>query len=112
MHRYYRAAPALVFIRYMNNAAESENLLFCKALKLHLKGEDILQRLNDFFTEYSISSKKCAGICADSAAACTGFNSGVLKRIKDKASNDEWTHCFLHREALATKKLMQDVHNV
>ena len=43
-----------VFIRYINNAAESEDLLFCKALKLHTKCKDIFQCLNDFCTEYSI----------------------------------------------------------
>ena len=67
-----------VFIHYMNNAAVSEYLLFCKALKLHTKCEDIFQCLNDFFTEYSIPSKKCAGICTDGAAACTGFKSRVV----------------------------------
>ena len=92
-----------VFIRYMNNAAVSEDLLFCKALKLHTKCEDIFQCLNDFFTEYYIPLKNCAGICTDGAAACTSFKSGVVKRINDRASNDEWTHCFLHRETLAAR---------
>ena len=93
-----------VFIRYINNGAVSEDLLFCKALKLHTKGEDIFQCLNDFFTEHSIPWEKCAGICTDGAAACTGFKSGVVKRIKDKVPDAEWTHCFLHREALCAKK--------
>ena len=30
-----------VFIRYINNATISEDFLFCKALKLHTKGEEI-----------------------------------------------------------------------
>ena len=101
-----------VFIRYINNGAVSEDLLFCKALKLHTKGEDIFQCLNDFFTEHSIPWEKCAGICTDGAAACTGFKSGVVKRIKDKAPDAEWTHCFLHREALCAKKMSQELHEV
>ena len=48
----------LVFIRYINNAAVLEDFLFCKALKLHTKCEDIFQCLNDFFTEYSIPWEK------------------------------------------------------
>ena len=44
-----------VFTRYI---AVSEDLLFCKALKLHRKGEDIFQCLNDFFTQYSIPWEK------------------------------------------------------
>ena len=43
-----------VFIRYINNATISEDFLFCKALKLYTKGEDIFQCLNSFFSEYSI----------------------------------------------------------
>ena len=41
-----------VFIRYINNATISEDFLFCKALKLHTKVEDIFQYLNSFFSEY------------------------------------------------------------
>ena len=78
-----------LFIRYINNGAVLEDLLFCKALKLHTKGEDIFQCLNDFFTEHSIPWEKCAGICTDGEAACTGFKSRVVKRIKDKAPDAE-----------------------
>ncbi|XP_076805850.1 protein FAM200C-like [Clavelina lepadiformis] len=89
-----------VFIRFINNEAVSEDKLLCKPLKLHTKGEDIFQLLDDFFTEYSIPWDKCAGICTDGAAACTGIKSGVVKRIKDKAPNAVWTHCLLQENCL------------
>ena len=92
------------FIWYINNAAVSEDLLFCKALKLHTKGEDIFPCLNDFFINYFISWKECAGISTDGAAACTGFKSGVVKPIKDKAPNAEWTHCFFPQRGSCRKK--------
>ena len=79
MHRFTGLSQLSFFIRYINNAAVSEDLLFCLALKLHTKGKNIFQCLNNFFTEYSISWGKCPGICTDGAAACTGFKSGVLK---------------------------------
>ena len=101
-----------VFIRYINNAAVSEDMLFCKALKLHTKGEDIFQFLNSFFRENSIPWYKYVGICTDGATACTSVKSGVVKRIKDEAPNAKWTHCFLHREALAAKKLLQELHEM
>jgi len=53
--------------------------------------------LDEFFNNNSISWKKCAGICTDGAAACTGINSGVVKRVQDKEPHARWTHCFLHR---------------
>ena len=86
--------------------------IFCKVLKLHTKGENIFQCLNDFFTEYFIPWEKFAGICTDGAAACTGLKSGVVKQIEDKAPNAKWTHCFLHREAFAAKKMSQELHEV
>ena len=68
-----------VFIRYINNATISEDFLFCKALKLHTKGEDIFECLNSFFLEYSIPWDNCAGICTDGTATCIGFSSGAVK---------------------------------
>jgi len=79
---------------------------------LHTKGKDIFQCLNGFFIEYFIPWEKCAGIYTDHTAACTGFRFGVIKRIKEKPPNAEWTHCFLHREALAAKKISQELHEV
>ena len=51
-----------VFIRYIYNGEVSENLLFCKALPLHTKGEDIFKCLDAFFNEHSIPWENCAGI--------------------------------------------------
>ena len=100
-----------VFIHYINNATISEGFLFCKALKLHTKGEDIFQCLNSF-SEYSIPWDNCAGICTDGTAACTGFSSGAVKRIQKKAPNAKWTHCFLHKEVLAEKNLSPELHEI
>ena len=48
-----------VFIRYVNNEEISEDMLFCKALPLHTKGEDIFQCLDTFFNEHAIPWDKC-----------------------------------------------------
>ena len=40
------------FIRYINNTTISEDFLFCKALKLHTKGEDIFQCIKNFFSKH------------------------------------------------------------
>ena len=51
-------------------------------------------------------------ICFDGAAAMMGEKSGVIKRIKDFAAECVSTHCFLHWESLATKKLSSKLNNV
>ena len=70
-----------LFIRYISDGKVLEELLFCKPLHLHTRGEDIFKSIDGFFNENSISWDKCAGICTDGAAACTGINSGVVKRV-------------------------------
>ena len=74
-----------VFIRCICNGKVSENLLLRKALPLPTKGEDIFKCLDAFFNEHSIPWENCAGIGTDGAAVNTGINSGVVKRVKDKA---------------------------
>ena len=78
---------------------------------MHTRGEDIFKSIDGFFNENSISWDKCAGICTDGAAACTGINSGVVERVKDKAPNVKWTHCFIHRQALVAKGLSEELHD-
>ena len=97
-----------LFILYISNGEVLEELLSCKALQLHTRGEDIFKIIDGFFHDNSISWDKCAGICTDGAAACTGTNSGVVKRVKDKA---QWTHCFLHRQALVAKSLSEELYD-
>ena len=101
-----------VFICCINNVTISEDFLLCKALKLYTKGEDIFQCRNSFFLEYSIPWDNCAGIYTDGADTCTGFRSKAVKQIQEKEPNAKWAHYFLHREALAAKKLSPELHEI
>ena len=70
-----------------------EELLFCKTLQLHTRDKDIFKIIDGFFNDISISWDKCVGICNDGAAPCTGTNSGVVKRVKEKGpkvKKDPW----------------------
>ena len=35
-----------------------------------------------------------------------------MKRVKDKVPGITWTHCFLHRQALAAKALSETLHDM
>ena len=83
-----------------------------QSVEIAYKGKDIFQSFNSFFSKYSIPWDNSAGICTDGTAACTGFRSGAVKRIQAKAPNDKWTYCFLHKEALAAKKLSPELHKI
>ncbi|XP_073689549.1 zinc finger BED domain-containing protein 5-like [Garra rufa] len=42
----------------------------------------------------------------------TGRNSGVAARIREVAPDMRWTHCSIHREALAVKRMPDDLKSV
>ena len=75
-----------VLYQFVKQKEISEDMLFCKALPLHTKGEDIFQCLDTFFNEHAIPWDKCAGVCTDGAAANTGVNCGVVKRVKRQSA--------------------------
>jgi hypothetical protein len=56
--------------------------------------------------------KFCVGVCSDGATATTGRHSGVVTQIKALTPECKSTHCFLHRESLATKKMSTELNSV
>ena len=105
-------AVLLVFVCYIYNFKTEEDLLFCKSLKTHTKGEDIFLLIQSFFEEHDISWKNCSSVCTDGAAAMTGKYSGVVARIKSKNSEIVAIHWFLHRHALTVKRMPPDLVEV
>ena len=87
-------------------------LLFCKPLKTHTKGEDIFLLIQSFFEEHNISWKNSSSVCTDGAAAMIGEYSGAAARTKSKNSETVALHCFLHRHALAVKRMPPDLVDV
>ena len=62
--------------------------------------------------ENCLDWKKCVGVCTDGARAMTGRHNGVAARISEVATEMRWTHCSIHREALAVKKMPEDLKSV
>lgn len=99
----------LGFIRYVYKNKCEEDFLFCKTLESTTKGEDIFNTINDFIEKHGIDWTKCVGISTDGAKAMTGRISGLISRIKNLAPEVKSVHCALHREALASKKIPDDL---
>ncbi|XP_060782686.1 zinc finger BED domain-containing protein 5-like [Neoarius graeffei] len=74
--------------------------------------EQIFQLLNKFIQEHGLDWEKCVGVCTDGARAMTGRNSGVAARIREVAPEMRWTHCSIHREVLAVKRMPDDLKSV
>ncbi|XP_024609735.1 SCAN domain-containing protein 3-like [Neophocaena asiaeorientalis asiaeorientalis] len=72
---------------------------------------ELFKSLND-----SISGEPnwsfCVGICTDGAATMTGQLSDFTARVKEVASECESTHCVIHREMLASRKMTPELNSV
>jgi hypothetical protein len=87
--------------------------LFCP-LEGRTAGEDIFVKLNEFFIANELLWNNCAGVCTDGAAAMTGKEKGLIAQIKNlnNATDIIYTHCIIHREALAAKKIAPELNKV
>lgn len=99
-----KKAVMLVFVRFIWEFQLYEDFLFSYEL-VHTKGEDIFNAIDQFFSQHGISWEKCVGITTDGAGAMSGYKTGLLGQLKAVAQNIKWTHCCIHREALAVKQM-------
>lgn len=106
------AAQFIVLVRYPWEGKILEDFLFCKEMPGRATGEEIFRILDAFMTEAGLSWEKCVAVCTDGAAAMTGRKSGVIAQIKTVNPKIMATHCKLHRQALASKRMGPDLHSV
>jgi hypothetical protein len=51
-------------------------------------------------------------VCTDGAEEMVGRQNGLIARLKTINSSIKWTHYIIHREALASKQLNEDLNSV
>ena len=95
----------MVFVRYAVSTSIKEELLFCSALYITTKASDIVEKVNHFFNENEIPWKNLCAVCTDGAPAMLGSKSGFRALVQRKIPHVTFTHCFIHRKALASKTL-------
>ena len=106
-------AILLCFVRYKGKTDFKEELLCYIDLPERTTGSRIFRLLNTYFSEKDINWANCVGVCTDGAASMTGYRFGVVAKIKEVAHKEIlFTHCIIHREHLASKKLSPDLKNV
>uniref|UniRef100_A0A3P9I4D4 DUF4371 domain-containing protein n=1 Tax=Oryzias latipes TaxID=8090 RepID=A0A3P9I4D4_ORYLA len=109
-NRYHGCEWTCVRYIYMDDICE--HILFCKEMEGRTTGEDIFNVVNKFFTRNAISWKSCSSVCTDAAASMTGSARGFIARMRKENPDIKWTHCVIHREALASKKMSPVLHDV
>lgn len=86
-------------MRYLFSGTIVQESLCCIELKKSTTEKDIFEVLNEFFLRGGFSWSKC-----------TARHVKVLIRlIRQVRSNILFTHCMIHREALASKELSSEL---
>lgn len=98
-------ASLLSFVRFEHNGNIEEEMLFCHCLPSTTTAEEIYKSLDNFITEYQLDWSKCVGLTTDGAKAMSGVHTGLIAKVRSVAPFVKWTHCSIHREALAVKGL-------
>ncbi|KAK7886953.1 hypothetical protein WMY93_026574 [Mugilogobius chulae] len=89
-----------------------EDYLFCQSLPTNTTGEAIFEALHNFIVQHNVDWKKCVGICTDGATAMTAKHKGLVTRVRKVAPSAASTHCCIHREQLAVKKMPTSLKTV
>ena len=99
----------LVFVRYVFLCDIKEKYLLCTQLETTTTAEDVMEKLPSYFKANRIPLENCCGVCTDGAPAMLGSKSGFQKRVKEVAPNAKGAHCMIHRFALASKTLPDEL---
>ncbi|XP_057706890.1 zinc finger BED domain-containing protein 5 [Corythoichthys intestinalis] len=102
----------LAYVRFEMTNSLCEDLLFCKYVKNRATAEELFKILDCFLTENGLKWEKCIGVCSDGAQTMSGMRKGVRALIKKASPNAQWTHCVIHREALASRHLSCELGEV
>ncbi|XP_060764599.1 SCAN domain-containing protein 3-like [Neoarius graeffei] len=104
-------AILLVFVRYIFEEDVEEDLLCVLSLPTNTTGAELFRAL-DGYVSGKLDWSFCIGVCTDGAAAMTGRLSGFTARLSEVAPDCEHTHCVIHREMLASRKLSPELNAV
>uniref|UniRef100_A0A8C7Y7X1 DUF4371 domain-containing protein n=1 Tax=Oryzias sinensis TaxID=183150 RepID=A0A8C7Y7X1_9TELE len=102
----------IAYIRFDMTHSLCEDLLFCKYVRDRATAEELFKMLDCFLTENGLKWENCIGVCSDGAQTMAGMKKGLRALIKKASPNVEWTHCVIHREALASRKLSSELSEV
>uniref|UniRef100_A0A9J8CA12 HAT C-terminal dimerisation domain-containing protein n=1 Tax=Cyprinus carpio carpio TaxID=630221 RepID=A0A9J8CA12_CYPCA len=102
----------LVFVRYIFEGKLNEEMLFCLPLEGMCTGEDIFNKLDCNLKEEGLSWSECLSVCTDGAGAMLRKKKCLKTRVLQVAPHVIFTHCIIHREALACKTLNPELKHV
>lgn len=100
------------YVRFVCSESLREDLLFCKYVQTRATADELFKILDSYLTEHGLKWENCIGFCSDGAQTMAGKRKGLQALTKRVAPEAQWTHCVIHREALASKHLSPELNDV
>ncbi|KAF7490370.1 SCAN domain-containing protein 3 [Sarcoptes scabiei] len=105
-------AHLICYVRFFEDNSMIEDLLFCKPIMTRATSKNLFQILNSFIIEHNIEWQNCISVCTDGCNSMSGRHNGLKALIRKRAPNYIWNHCYIHRQALASRCANPDLDAV
>ena len=105
-------AQLIVFVTYITKGKPEEELLMFASLLGTCTGEDIFSAVDTRLKNDGLSWKQCISICTDGTGPMARKHKGFLARVLQVEPRNNFTHCIIHRENLASKTLDPDLKSL
>ena len=102
----------IAYVRFVTSESLYEDLLFCKYIRSRATADELFKLLDSYLTEHGLKWDNCIGVCTDGAQNMAGKKQGLQALIKRVSPIAQWTHCVIHREALASRQMSPELNDV
>ncbi|XP_020015237.1 zinc finger MYM-type protein 6 isoform X3 [Castor canadensis] len=101
----------LCYIRFIDYDCSDikEELLFCMEVHSQITDFEIFELINKYIDSKSLNWRHCVGLCTDGTSNMTGLRLKIQEVAMNKMA---FTHCFIHREHLAGKKVSPCLYEI
>ncbi|XP_028656942.1 protein ZBED8-like [Erpetoichthys calabaricus] len=103
-------AILIVYVQYINKTELKQDILMSVNLTTTTREEDIFCVVDTYFTKHNFPYNNLVACCTDGAASMMGKNKGFNSCLKEKAPHCLVFHCMIHRQALVSKHLYEELN--
>ena len=107
--QFHNQAIILDYVGFIHEDDIGEEMLFIKSLPETTTGEDVFNKVMQYFNNKNIALTNVINIASDGAAAMTGKVKGFISRMKSVAPHIFHIHCIIHRQHLVAKNTGGDM---
>lgn len=86
-------------VRFETSGSLCEELLFCKCVQKRATADELFKLMDGYVNKHGPKWENCVNVCTDGAQTM-----GLQGLIRKASPNAKWTHCVIHRQAVASRQ--------